>query len=153
MAFALWSSCYPIQWFNSQVHVHWCSACFILLANLNKWMFNYWKSFNLIVAKSGNAHYEQFLMLPLMFSKVVCFKCIKILLVWYRDFFMPPESPIRWASSFWSVVSVCTKKNFNLDHYFWTITGTATIFHMCIPCDMTFLSVPKFLTLRSWPLT
>ena len=31
--------------------------------------------------------------------------------------FMPPESPIRWASSFWSVC-LSVEKNFNLDHYF-----------------------------------
>ena len=69
-------------------------------------------------------------------------------------FFMPPESPIRWASSFWPVcLCLSVEKNFNLDHFFWTITGTATIFHMCIPCDMTFLSVAKCLTLRPWPLT
>ena len=60
------------------------------------------------------------------------------------------------ASSFWPVclllclsvtLSVCVKKNFNLGHNFWTVIGTAFIFHMCIPCDKTFPLVPKFVTL------
>ena len=40
-------------------------------------------------------------------------------------------------------------ENFNLGHNFWTITGRAFIFLMCIPCDKTFSTVPKVLT--SWP--
>ena len=46
-------------------------------------------------------------------------------------------------------------KNLNLAHNFWTVTVTAFIFHMYIPCDKTFPSVQKYLTLRPslWPLT
>ena len=68
--------------------------------------------------------------------------------------------------SFWKDLSVCTKilefvtltltfdlllKKLNLGHYFWTIRDRAFIFHMCISCDKTFLSIPKFLTLWPWP--
>ena len=36
-----------------------------------------------------------------------------------------------------------TYENLILDHNFFTVKGRAYIFHMCSPCDMTFLSVPK----------
>ena len=38
-------------------------------------------------------------------------------------------------------LSVC-HKNFNLGHYFCTITDKAFILGMCVPCDKTFPEVP-----------
>ena len=38
------------------------------------------------------------------------------------------------------------KSKLNLDHNFWTESDRALILHKCIPCDKTFLSIPKFLT-------
>ena len=35
-------------------------------------------------------------------------------------------------------------KNFNLGHNFWTMRDKAFIFHMCIPCDKTFHTIPLF---------
>ena len=43
------------------------------------------------------------------------------------------------------------QSNLNLDHNVWTESDRALILHKCIPCDMTFLSIPKFLTLWPWP--
>ena len=42
-------------------------------------------------------------------------------------------------------------KKLNLGHNFWTKRDRAFIFHMCISCDKTFLSIPKFLTSWPWP--
>ena len=42
-------------------------------------------------------------------------------------------------------------KNFNLGYSFLTRRGRAFIFHMYIPYDKTFPSVPKFLTWWPWP--
>ena len=39
----------------------------------------------------------------------------------------------------------------NLDYNFWTKSDRALILHKCIPCDKTFLLIPKFLTLWPWP--
>ena len=36
----------------------------------------------------------------------------------------------------------CVDKNFNLGHNFQTIEDIAFIYHMCIPCDKTFHTVP-----------
>ena len=41
--------------------------------------------------------------------------------------------------------------NFNLAYNFWTVRARALIFHMIIPCDMTFPWIPLFLTLWPWP--
>ena len=40
----------------------------------------------------------------------------------------------------------------NLDYNFWTKSDRALILHKCIPCDKTFLLIPKFLTSWPWPL-
>ena len=37
-------------------------------------------------------------------------------------------------------------KNFNLGHNFWTVRDKAFIFHMCIPCDKNFHTIPLFFT-------
>ena len=42
-------------------------------------------------------------------------------------------------------------KTHNLGHNFWTKRDRAFIFHMCISCGKTFLSIPKFLTKWPWP--
>ena len=39
-----------------------------------------------------------------------------------------------------------TFQNFNLGHNFWNVRDYAFIFHMCIPCDKTFHTIPLFLT-------
>ena len=59
----------------------------------------------------------------------------------------------RFLPWLWSLTYIF--ENFNLDHNFGTITRGASIFHMCNPCDTTFPSVSKRLTLRpsSWNLT
>ena len=50
-------------------------------------------------------------------------------------------------------LSVCpsVQNNLNLDHNFLSKGDRALILHKCIPCDKTFLSIPKFLTLWPWP--
>ena len=39
----------------------------------------------------------------------------------------------------------------NLDHNFWTKRDKAFMLNTSIPCDKTFLLVPKFFTLWPWP--
>ena len=48
---------------------------------------------------------------------------------------------------------VCSsvQNKLNLDHNFLTKGDKALILHKCIPCDKTFLSIPKFLTSWPWP--
>ena len=41
-------------------------------------------------------------------------------------------------------------KNFKLAYNFWIVSARASIFHMSIPCDKTFLLVPLFFTLWPW---
>ena len=66
--------------------------------------------------------------------------------------------------SLWQDLSVDTKifyfvtltfdlllKKLNLGHNFWTKRDRAFIFHMCISCGKTFLSIPKFSTSWPWP--
>ena len=50
--------------------------------------------------------------------------------------------------------TVC-HKNFNFRHNYCTVTGTAFILGMCVLCDKTFPSVPKFYIMWPllWPLT
>ena len=50
-------------------------------------------------------------------------------------------------------LSVCSsvQSKLNLDHNFLTKGDKALILHKCIPCDKTFLSIPKFLTSWPWP--
>ena len=43
------------------------------------------------------------------------------------------------------------EKKLNLGYNFWTKRDEAFILHMLVPCDKTFLSVPKKLTLWPWP--
>ena len=42
-------------------------------------------------------------------------------------------------------VCLSVQSKLNLDHNFLTKSDTALILHKCIPCDKTFLSIPKFL--------
>ena len=42
-------------------------------------------------------------------------------------------------------------KNFKLANNFSIVSARASIFHMSIPCDKTFLLVPLFFTLWPWP--
>ena len=42
-------------------------------------------------------------------------------------------------------------KKLNLGYNFWNKRDRAFIFHMCIPCSNTFLSITKFLTSWPWP--
>ena len=68
--------------------------------------------------------------------------------------------------SLWQDLSVYTKifdfvtvtltfdlllKKINLGHNFWTKRDRAFIFHVCISCDKTFMSIQKFLTSWPWP--
>ena len=46
-------------------------------------------------------------------------------------------------------LSVQSKLSFGYN--FWTKRDKAFILHICAPCDKTFLSVPKMLTLWPWP--
>ena len=48
--------------------------------------------------------------------------------------------------------SICpsVQSKLNLDHNFLTKGDRALILHKCIPCDKTFLVIPKFLTLWPW---
>ena len=50
-------------------------------------------------------------------------------------------------------LSVCSsvQSKLNIDYYFLTDWDKAFILHLRIPCDKTFLSVPKMLTLWPWP--
>ena len=48
-------------------------------------------------------------------------------------------------------VHLPVKSKLNLGYNFWTKGDRAFILHMCIPCEETFLSVPKILTSRPWP--
>ena len=48
-------------------------------------------------------------------------------------------------------VCLSVQSKLNLDHNFLTKGDRALILHKCIPCDKTFLSIPKFLTSWPWP--
>ena len=50
-------------------------------------------------------------------------------------------------------LSVCSsvQSKLNLDHNFLTKGDKGLILYKCIPCDKTFLSIPKFLTSWPWP--
>ena len=48
-------------------------------------------------------------------------------------------------------VRLSVQSKLNLDHNFLTKRERALILHMCIPCDKTFLLIPKFLTSWPWP--
>ena len=48
-------------------------------------------------------------------------------------------------------VRLSVQSKLNLGYNFWTIRDKAFILLMLVPCDKTFLSVPKNLTLWPWP--
>ena len=48
-------------------------------------------------------------------------------------------------------VRLSVQSKLNLDHNFLTKGDRSSILHKCIPCDKTFLSIPKFLTSWPWP--
>ena len=48
-------------------------------------------------------------------------------------------------------VRLSVQSKLNIGYNFWTKRDKAFILHMCIPCDKTFLSVPKILTSWPWP--
>ena len=52
-------------------------------------------------------------------------------------------------------VRLSVQSKLNLGYNFWTKRDKAFILHMCVPCDKTFLSVPKIwlydLDLDFWP--
>ena len=48
-------------------------------------------------------------------------------------------------------VRLSVQSKLDLDRNFLTKSDTALILHRCIPCDKTFLSIRKFLTLWPWP--
>ena len=48
-------------------------------------------------------------------------------------------------------IRLSVQSKLNLDHNFLTKGDRALILHKCIPCDKTFLSIPKVLTLWPWP--
>lgn len=50
---------------------------------------------------------------------------------------MPPQSD-SGEYFFWSVC-LFVRKNFNVDHTFWTVNARAFILHMYIHCDKIFL--------------
>ena len=62
--------------------------------------------------------------------------------------FYVPGNRVSGTSSFWPVCLSITffvcGKNLLPWSYLWTITYRAFIYHMCIPCDKTFLSVHIF---------
>ena len=48
-------------------------------------------------------------------------------------------------------VRLSVQSKLNLDYNFWTKSDRALILHKCMPCDKTFLLIPKFLTSWPWP--
>ena len=48
-------------------------------------------------------------------------------------------------------VRLSVQSKLNLGYNFWTKRNKAFILHMCVPCDKTFLSVPKIFTSWPWP--
>ena len=85
-------------------------------------------------------------------------KCVDFILHNYHDIYYTS------ANEVWGVyrnhpvcLSVCSsvhpslQSKLKLDHNFWTKSDSALILHKCIPCDKTFVLIPKFLTLWPWP--
>ena len=48
-------------------------------------------------------------------------------------------------------IRLSVQSKLNLGYNFWTKRDKAFILHMCVPCDKTFLLVPKILTSWPWP--
>ena len=65
--------------------------------------------------------------------------------------FIPPANEVWGYIGITLSVHPSVQSKLNLDHNFWTKSGRALILHKCIPCDKTFLSIPKFLTSWPWP--
>ena len=59
--------------------------------------------------------------------------------------------PFCWYQQFWPWLLTYFWKKLNLGHNFWTKGDRAFILHMCIICGLTFMFVPKMLTLWPWP--
>ena len=66
--------------------------------------------------------------------------------------FLCPQDRRSGGILFLSCLSFCHPLwNFNIPYNFWTVSTRALIFHMRMPCDKTFPSVPLFFTLWPWP--
>ena len=78
---------------------------------------------------------------------------LELLLYCFKHFYAP-EIKDRGAYCFvlYVILSFCPPLlNFYLANNFWTVSARAFIFHMCIPCEKTFLCVPLFFPLWPWP--
>ena len=84
----------------------------------------------------------------------ITFETREIRLSYYRYVFLVarPFCPYQkfWPCDldldFWP-----TFEKLNLGYNFWTKRDEAFIVQVCIPCGKTFMSIPKILTLWSWP--
>ena len=72
--------------------------------------------------------------------------------IWYFTWVFLVIRPFSGYHYFWPLTLEFDPffENFNLANIFWTVSDRALIFHMNIPCDMTFPWIPLFFTL--WPL-
>ena len=91
----------------------------------------------------------------------MCIPCDKNFHIIPYFYTPPPPPPPQVCGYIGITMSVClsvrlsirlsVESKLNLDHNFLTKGDRALILHKYIPCDMTFLSIPKFLTSWPWP--
>ena len=77
----------------------------------------------------------------------------RVLELWYFTWVILVTRPFRGYHDFWPCdldVNLFFE-NYNLANNFWTVSASALIFHMTIPCDKPFPWVALFLTLWPWP--
>ena len=73
------------------------------------------------------------------------------------DFYTPPPPQTKFWGYIGITLPIClavrlfVQSELNLGYTFWIKRDKAFILHMWIPCDKTFLSVTKILTLWPWP--
>ena len=80
---------------------------------------------------------------------VITFQPIEIRLSYYTCLFLVTR-PFCPYQNFWPCDLDLILKKLNLGYNFWTERDKAFILQVCIPCGMTFLSMPKILTLWPW---
>ena len=85
---------------------------------------------------------------------VITFQPIEIRLSYYTCWFLVTR-PFCPYPKIWPVTLTLTfdllLKKLNLGYNIWTKRDKASILHMFVPFDKTFLSIPKYLTLWPWP--
>ena len=131
------------------------------------WRFQVSRS-NVNASHSGHTAFSGFLYDNHILLTMICIFWLEFVLKPHylalhlmEKFFMPPE----WNSGasivlfcLWRCLSVTLplrqkKKPFNLDHNFWPVWGRAFIFHMYIPGEDTFPSIPIFFYLATLTVT